>query len=67
MHYNLSLAHQPKLKRHPELFHHKLITSCTNGRLGVRFWGSEPFTQKFSQVAQIFRKQLKRDVGHMMQ
>ena len=67
MHCNLSLSHQPKLKRYPELFHRKLITSCTNGLLGVRFWGGEPFTQKFPQVAQIFTKQLKRDVGHMMQ
>ena len=27
----------------------------------------EPFAQKFSQVAQIFTKQSKRNEGHMMQ
>ena len=28
--------------------------------------GSGPFAQKFSQVAQIFTKQSKRNEGHMM-
>ena len=29
--------------------------------------GGEPFAQKFSQDAQIFMKQSKRNEGHMMQ
>ena len=28
--------------------------------------GGEPFAQKFSQVAQIFTKQSKRNEGHML-
>ena len=38
--------------------------------IGLRaiFWlgGGEPLAQKFSQVAQIFTKQWKRNEGHMM-
>ena len=38
-------------------------------RIRAIFWpgGGEPFAQKFSQVAQIFTKQSKRNEGHMMQ